>query len=288
MRRADVALYRAKEQPGSAYLFYDEAMDVALGERIRLESNLKRALSEDLIVPHYQPIVDLRTGEILKLEALARWLDPKLGEIPPARFIPLAEERGLIAEVTERIVRRSCLDAVGWPDRIILAVNISPLLLESNTFPLRLVKILADTGLRAGRLEVEITERALKAETVQVRAFIESLRSAGVRIALDDFGTGYSSLARLRELPFDEIKIDGSFVQSLAANADSAVIIRAVIQLGRGLGMAVTAEGIEEAGQRDSLMDEGCRHGQGFLFSKALPADQILALFDSHRRAATG
>jgi diguanylate cyclase (GGDEF)-like protein len=286
LRRADVALYRAKAESRSAFRFYSEAMDVALRERIKLERQLKLALTEDRIIPHYQPIVDLQTGQVQKFEALARWHDPTLGEIPPTRFISLAEERSLIADLTDSIMRRACRDALAWPSHIVLAVNLSPVLLQTPSFPLRLFKILADTGLPPSRLEIEITEKALKADSGQVRQFIQDLRLVGVRIALDDFGTGYSSLSRLKELPFDEIKIDGSFVQSLAAQGDSSVIVRAIIELGRGLGIPVTAECVEEPGQRDALLADGCRHGQGFLFSKAVPAHEVNALLGARQSAA--
>jgi diguanylate cyclase (GGDEF)-like protein len=288
MRRADVALYRAKERPASAYCLYNEPMDAALKERIQLEKELRAALAAGQIVPHYQPVVDLKTGEILKFEALARWTNPTLGEIPPARFIEVAEQRGLIADLTEQIVRRACNDALTWPDSIVLALNISPLLLDSNVFPLRLVSVLAETGLPPGRVEVEITERALETASQRAREFLDGMRAAGVRIAIDDFGTGYSNLSRLRELPFDEIKIDGSFVRSLAQNSDSSVIVRAMVELGRGLGLTVTAEGVEESDQRIELIAHGCEQGQGYLFSRALPAHEATQLVTERARAAVG
>jgi diguanylate cyclase (GGDEF)-like protein len=288
MRRADVALYRAKERPSSAYCLYNESMDTALRERIQLEKELRAALAADQIVPHYQPIVDLKTGEILKFEALARWTHPTLGEIPPARFIEVAEERGLIVDLTEQIVRRACRDALTWPESIVLALNISPLLLESSTFSLRLVNALAETGLPPRRVEVEITERALETASHRAREFLDGMRTIGVRIAIDDFGTGYSNLSRLRELPFDEIKIDSSFVQSLAENTNSSVIVRAMVELGRGLGLTVTAEGVEDPDQRSELIAQGCEQGQGYLFSRALPADEATQLVVERARVAAG
>jgi len=288
MRRADIALYRAKEEHGSHYVFYDEAMDAERKHAIRLEKSLRAALSEGGIVPNYQPIVDLRTGEVLKFEALARWRDPILGEVPPAVFIPLAETRGLIAEVTEMMLRKACADALSWPASITLCVNLSAVLLQDKSFNLKLVKILSEKRFPAGRLELEITERALKAEYEVVRPFLENLRALGIRISLDDFGTGYSSLSRLRRLPFDDIKIDRSFVQSLDESPDRIAFVRTIMQLGRGLGMTVTAEGVEESAQVSSLIAEGCTLGQGFLFSEAIPAERIGALLATQQRARTG
>lgn len=281
MRRADVAMYRAKEEPHSAYFLYNEALDTVLAERIRLERELRAALAADLIVPHYQPIVDLKTMEIVKFEALARWQHPVLGDIPPSRFIELAEERGLIAEITASIARKACRDALDWPNTVVLAINLSPVLLASETFPLQIVKILAEAGFPAGRLGVEITERAFGSNLEGAQIFLNNLRGAGVRISLDDFGTGYSNLSRLRQLPFDEIKIDRSFIQGLTHTEDSAVIVRSIIELARGLGMKLTAEGIEEPAQRDALVLEGCQLGQGYLFDKAMPAHEAAALFVS-------
>jgi diguanylate cyclase (GGDEF)-like protein len=281
MRRADVALYRAKEVHGSAHVLYDEAMDTERQESVRLEKDLRGALSAGAIVPNYQPIVDLRTGDILKFEALARWYDPARGEIPPAVFIPLAETRGLIAAITETILYRACADAISWPPAILLSVNLSAVLLADKSFILKLVKILSDTHFPASRLELEITEQALGADYEVVRPFLDDLRTLGIRIALDDFGTGYSSLSRLKQLPFDDIKIDRSFVQGLAGNPDRLHFVRTIMQLGRGLGMTVSAEGVEDPDQLHSLVSEGCTVGQGFLFSEAVPASSVAGLLRS-------
>jgi diguanylate cyclase (GGDEF)-like protein len=288
LRRADVALYQAKETVGSAYTFYEPALDSALTERVRLEGELRAALANDSIAPFYQPIVDLRTGAILKFEALARWRDPKIGDIPPARFIPLAEDRGLIGDVTEKIVRQALRDAADWPDPVRLSINLSPVLVQTKAFGLRLVKLLADSGFPPSRLEVELTERALQEDFEVVRVFLQNLRAIGVHVSLDDFGTGYSSLSRLRRLPFDDIKIDRSFVESMSVNKQAAVIVRAILDMGAGLGMTITAEGIEDPEQRKMLISEGCTQGQGFLFSEAVPAEQALALLESRRKAASG
>jgi len=222
----------------------------------------------------------------LKFEALARWHHGTRGDVAPTIFVALAEERGLIAQLTETILEQACRDACSWPSKVTLAVNLSALLIDSASFGLKLANILAETGLPASRLELEITEHALRADTEKVRAFLENLRSLGVRIALDDFGTGYSTLSRLRRLPFDELKIDGSFVQSMGESADRMLFVRTILELGRGLGLTITAEGIEEPEQRELLITEGCTQGQGFLFSEAVPAAAAQNLLTAQKRAA--
>ena len=278
VRRADVALYRAKEKGGSAFMVYDEKMDTEMTERVLLEKDLRLALTAREIIPHYQPIVNLKSGEVIKLEALARWRHPTRGYIEPAIFIPLAEHRGMIAELTESILRQACADALSWPLSVIVSVNISPLLLTSKSFGLRIVSILSELGFPPRRLEIEIMERALEMDFDRVRPFLENLRALGIRISIDDFGTGYSSLARLKSLPFDDLKIDRSFVQSMEDGEDRTLFVRTILQLGMGLGMTVTAEGIEEKDQRDSLIAEGCDLGQGYLYSAAIPSDQVASV----------
>ncbi|WP_161142230.1 putative bifunctional diguanylate cyclase/phosphodiesterase [Propylenella binzhouense] len=286
LRRADVALYRAKEENKASYRFYDEGLDAFMAERARLERDLRKALAEGRIEPHYQPVVDLNTGEITRFEALARWQHPELGDIPPARFIPVAEHRGLIVDLTEQILRRACTDALAWPAQVRLSFNLSPVLLRDQAVGLRLIKILAETGLPPNRLEAEITERALIGDLTAAKSFLAALRGAGVRISLDDFGTGYTTLSHLQTFPFDEIKIDRAFVQSMATNKDSAAIVQAILSLGRGLGLTVTAEGIEEPQQRSALLAEGCSLGQGFLFGAAVAADEAAALVGAAAPAA--
>ena len=278
LRKADIALYRAKDQGGAALRFFEEHMDEAIRERDMLERELRAAVAENRIQPFYQPLVDLRSGEIIGFEALARWTHATLGEIEPSRFIPIAEDCGLIAELTDRQLKTACRDAMAWPGTVRLSVNVSPVLLRDPAFGLRVMSILGQSGLPPTRLEVEITESALVQDMEAAQLTLGALRDAGVRIALDDFGTGYSSLYHLRNFKLDAIKIDRSFVEAMSRDPDSAAIVKALIGLGAGLSLSVTAEGVESAQQQALLMADGCSNAQGFLFSRAVPAAEAMAL----------
>jgi diguanylate cyclase (GGDEF)-like protein len=287
IRRADVALYRSKAKLGSNLCFFDEHMDVQIYERAMLEQELLLAIDRGLIEPHYQPLFDLKTGAIAGFEALARWHHPSLGEVPPERFIPIAEDCGLIHQLSKHLLTTACRDARQWPDQTTLSVNISPVQLGDSTFGLHVLAILGETGFPPHRLEIEITEAALVRDLQSAKAALESLRAAGVRIALDDFGTGYSSLYHLRNFKVDRLKIDRSFVDSMDRESESAAIVRALIGLGRGLGVEVTAEGIETAAQREALKVAGCGLGQGFVCSRAIPAAEVKALFLQEKASET-
>ena len=278
LRKADIALYRAKAQGGTALRFFEEQMDEAIRERDRLERELFQAVAQGDIVPFYQPLVDLHSGEIIGFEALARWTHASMGEIEPSRFIPIAEDTGLIGELTDSLLGRSARDAMTWPPAVRLSVNISPVLLRDPGFGLRVMAILGQSGLPPTRLEVEITESALVQDLEAAQFTLGALRDAGIRIALDDFGTGYSSLYHLRNFKLDAIKIDRSFVEAMAVDPDSAAIVRALIGLGAGLSLSVTAEGVESAQQQSLLAAQGCDTAQGFLFSRAVPAEEALSL----------
>lgn len=275
LRKADIALYRAKAEKRSVARFFEENMDQQSRERAILERDLATAIGTDALRPWYQPVVNLRTGEIVGLEALARWRHPALGDIPPDRFIPIAEDCGLIRELSDHLLRCACDDARAWPNHVVLSFNISPEQLRDATLGLRILRILGSSGFPPHRLEIEITESAIVRDIEAAKEVISSLRGAGVRIALDDFGTGYSSLYHLRSLKFDKLKIDRSFIESLEGQEESAIIVRALTGLGHGLGLTITGEGIETADQRDVLLGQGCDQGQGFLFSRALPADHV-------------
>jgi diguanylate cyclase (GGDEF)-like protein len=274
LRKADIALYRAKAANQSAVRFFEKEMDRRLSERDGLERDLAAAIETGAVCPWYQPIVDLKTQHVIAFEALARWTHPTLGDIPPDRFIPIAEDCGLIQQLSDYLLRRACTDALAWPDHVMLSFNISPVQLKENTLGLRILGILGETGLSPQRLEIEITESALVRDLESAKAVLSSLREAGVRVALDDFGTGYSTLYHLRNFKFDAIKIDQSFVGNMESENESAAIVRALTGLGHGLGLVITAEGVEQSSQREALLKQGCERGQGFLFSRAIPAHE--------------
>lgn len=282
VRKADIALYRAKDASGSAIRFFEEEMDRHVRERDAIERELSAAIGTDNLLPWYQPITNLKTGEIIEFEALARWSHPTLGDIPPDRFIPIAESSGLMTRLSDWLLTRAVKDAVLWPEHVMLSFNISPSQLKDESLPLRVMKILADEGLPPWRLEIEITESAIVQDPEAASAILSSLRSAGVKIALDDFGTGYSSLYHLRMFKLDKIKIDGSFVHSMD-EPESAAIVRALMGLGHGLGLTVTAEGVETEAELAALKREGCEEGQGYLFGKAIPGSGTSRFFTQHR-----
>jgi diguanylate cyclase (GGDEF)-like protein len=280
VRRADRALYRAKAAGRSCVRFFEPEMDTHVEQRLRIERDLRSAIASDRIVPHYQPLVSLDGNRIIGFEALARWQNGDLGLVPPDHFIPIAEETGLINPLGDQLFRRACLDANAWPSTFVLAFNVSPVQLRDPTLGLRLLSILEQTGFSPRRLEIEITESALVENVGVARTVIDELRQAGVRIALDDFGTGYATLSQLLSFHLDKIKIDRSFVSLLANSQNSQEIVRAILGLAKGLGLTTTAEGIEDAGQLAYLKANGCTEGQGYLFSKAVPADDIPALIN--------
>jgi predicted signal transduction protein with EAL and GGDEF domain len=278
LRRADLALSRAKQSGRSSICFYTTEMDAHVERRGEIEGALRRDLPKNVITPHYQPLVSLEGNHIIGFEALARWNSEEVGEVTPDVFISIAEECGLINDLGDRLLRQACRDAATWPDDLILAFNLSPRQFQNPALALRVLSVLNETGLPPRRLEIEITESAFVGDIALARKIIEDLRSVGVRIALDDFGTGYATLSQLISLHFDKIKIDRSFIARLGKDADSDIIVKAVLGLAQGLGLTSLAEGIEDAGQRGDLLAAGCMQGQGFLFGKAMPADEVTAL----------
>lgn len=282
MRRADVALYKAKADQKSSMHFFDDELDRHVLEREFMERELRSAIMAEDIRPFFQPLVDLKTKAVIGFEALARWTHSDLGDIPPERFIPISEDTGLIQELSDQLLRYSCLAARTWPNHVILAFNISPVQLKDRTLGLRVLNILGETGLRPDRLEIELTESALVRDLEAAKEVLGSLREAGVRIALDDFGTGYSSLYHLRNFKIDKIKIDRSFIERMGTERESAEIVSALIGLGHGLGLTITAEGIEGNDQDSQLFAKGCQQGQGYLFSEAVPAEQTQDFFTAH------
>jgi diguanylate cyclase (GGDEF)-like protein/PAS domain S-box-containing protein len=283
LKNADMALSRAKNDFRGTFSFFEAGMDARAQARRKIEIDLRDAIQNDVLRPYYQPLVDLSTGRITGFEALVRWPHPDRGMISPGEFIPVAEETGLINAIGALMLRRACMDAAQWPDDVRVAVNLSPLQFRVGNFLSTVMATLKQSGLPARRLEFEITETLLLEKSAEVLATLHALRSLGVRISMDDFGTGYSSLSYLRSFPFDKIKIDQSFVRDLGANRDAQAIVRAIISLGKGLGVTITAEGIETEAELNCLRSEGCQEGQGFLFSRARPNTEIVNLLKVQR-----
>ncbi|AXK79444.1 EAL domain-containing protein [Pseudolabrys taiwanensis] len=280
MRYADMALYRAKNEGRNRACIYDEAMDADLSNRKLLESDLRDALDNDALRVVYQPIVDKSGEKVLGVEALCRWTHPTRGEIPPSEFIPVAEHSGLIIQLGNWVLRRACLEGLAWPD-LTVAVNVSPLQFRRSDFVDVVERILAETQFDPTRLELELTESVLLGNGDSTEAAMVRLKALGVRLALDDFGTGYSSLLYLRRYPFDKLKIDRSFVRFIEKAADAAAIVHAVVSLGRGLGMKVTAEGVETGDQHLFLRAAGVHSMQGYRFGRPCSAAEITARLEA-------
>ncbi len=276
MRHADMALYRAKNEGRNRACIYDIDMDTDLLKRKLVENDLRIAIERNELQVAYQPIVNNSAEKIVGVEALCRWQHPVRGEITPSEFIPIAENSGLIAELGEWVLRQACLDGKSWPN-ISVAVNVSPLQFRRADFIDVVERILAETGFDPTRLELEVTESTLLGNVDTAELAMFRLKALGVQLALDDFGTGYSSLLYLRRFPFDKLKIDRSFVLSIERAADAAAIVHAVVSLGRGLGMKVTAEGVETAEQHLFLRAAGVHTMQGFRFGRPGTAAEMTA-----------
>jgi diguanylate cyclase len=274
MRYADMALYRAKNEGRNRACIYDHVMDADLIRRKQLEQDLRNAIENDELHVVYQPVVNASGEKIVGVEALARWSHPERGFISPVEFIPLAEHSGLIIELGEWVLRRACHDGKAWP-KLSVAVNVSPVQFRQADFVEAVERVLAETGFDPKRLELEVTESTLIGNVEIAESAMLRLKALGIRFALDDFGTGYSSLHYLRRFPFDKLKIDRSFVLSIEKTADAAAIVHAIVSLGRGLGMKVTAEGVETAEQHLFLRAAGVHFMQGYRFSKPCSAADI-------------
>lgn len=288
MRYADMALYRAKNEGRNRACIYDAAMDADLLERKQLERDLCDAIAADQLRIVYQPIVNGSGDTIVGVEALARWSHPERGDIEPSRFIPIAEHSGLIIELGEWVLRRACMEAKSWPG-LTVAVNVSPLQFRRPDFVDVVERVLLETEFDPSCLELEITESTLLGNVDSAEVAMHRLKALGLRLALDDFGTGYSSLAYLRRFPFDKLKIDKSFVRSIERSPDAAAIVHAIVGLGRGLGMKVTAEGVETAEQQLFLRAAGVHCMQGYRFGRPGSPSLIstrLAMPGPHRSIA--
>jgi diguanylate cyclase (GGDEF)-like protein len=288
LKNADMAMYAAKSAGRRTYRFFEPEMDARLKTRRKLEIDLRQAIADEALEVYYQPCVSLADNSITGCEALVRWRHPERGMIPPAEFIPIAEETGLINALGEWVLATACAEAATWPGDIKLAVNVSPVQFKSGTLALKIVAALAASGLPASRLELEITEAVLIRDDEAALAILHQLRKIGVRIALDDFGTGYSSLSYLQRFPFDKIKIDRCFVNDITEPGGSSGIVRAVVNIAAERRMTTTAEGVETEQQRQLLAALGCSEMQGYLFSPPKPAAEIRQLCFSHRTEALG
>jgi diguanylate cyclase (GGDEF)-like protein/PAS domain S-box-containing protein len=269
LRRADMALYRAKAEGRATWRFFEPALDAQLRKRRALEADLRAAVREERFELHYQPLFRTPTGRVNGVEALLRWRRPDGGLVAPADFVPLAEETGLIAPIGDWVLRRACAEVARWPsDTLSVAVNLSPAQFRRGDLVGSVRGALAASGLRPERLELEITESVLLEDDRATLETLRRLRALGVRIAMDDFGTGYSSLGYLQRFPFDKIKIDRSFVREMAQDANCMAIVRAVVSLGATLGATITAEGVETPEQLALLREVGCEEAQGFLLGR--------------------
>ena len=287
LMNADMALSRAKKDTRGTFSFFEVGMDARAQARRKIETDLRAALQHEVLRPYYQPLVRLTDGRITGSEALVRWPHPERGMISPAEFIPVAEDTGLINAIGAQVLRSACMDAAHWPDDVRVAVNLSPLQFRVGNLLSVVMDALKQSGLPPRRLELEITETLLLDKSSQVLATLHALRALGVRISMDDFGTGYSSLSYLRSFPFDKIKIDQSFVRGLCDNRESQAIVRSIISLGNGLGVTITAEGVESEAELSWLRAEGCQEAQGFLFSQARPNSEITGLLDLQQSGAS-
>ncbi|QIG99576.2 EAL domain-containing protein [Bradyrhizobium sp. 6(2017)] len=285
LKSADMALSRAKSEFRGTFSFFEAEVDARAQSRRKIEIDLRDAIQNEGLRPYYQPLVDLASGRITGFEALVRWPHPERGMISPGEFIPVAEETGLINPLGSLMLHRACMDAAQWPDDVRVAVNLSPLQFRTGNLLALITDALRQSGLPARRLELEITETLLLEKSSQVLATLHALRALGVRMSMDDFGTGYSSLSYLRSFPFDKIKIDQSFVRDLGANPDAQAIVRSIVSLGMGLGVTITAEGVETEAELSCLRAEGCHEGQGFLFSRARPNTEVISLLKAQRVA---
>lgn len=275
IKNADAALYRAKGEGRGTFRFFEPEMDRRLQERQQLVQDLRLALMHQEFLLHYQPYVSAVTGQVSGCEALLRWQHPKRGMISPAEFIPAAEQSGLINVIGIWVLKEACRVAAQWPVEHRVSVNISPVQFRNRDLPQTIEMALTQANLPPSRLEIEVTETVLIDDVEAALATLRQIRALGVRVALDDFGTGYSSLSYLRSFPFDKVKIDQSFVQELPTRHDNQIIVKAIRDLARGLGMTVTAEGVETWEQAELLRQTGCEELQGFLYSRPTPAESL-------------
>jgi diguanylate cyclase (GGDEF)-like protein len=286
LQGADLAMYHAKQVGGSEIRVFSQELVQEQRYRLSVEAALREAIPGNQLELHYQPKVDLQSGAAWGVEALARWHHPRLGNVPPSSFVPIAEEYGLIDELSHWVLHEACRQLAGWRAEglaiPVVAVNMSPTNFRNSGLPGMIGGILARYGLLPGDLLIEMTESIFMDATSETAAVMDALRSAGIRLSIDDFGVGYSNLERLLQLPISEIKLDKSFIRNLEIDDASKALVDAVIQMGKSLDLTVIAEGVEREAQRQILLDRGCRYGQGYLFSRPLPPDGVKAWVRDH------
>jgi len=287
IKNADVAMYQAKESGCRSYRFFKPEMNVKAVERQSLEHDLRSALDKKELMLHYQPIVNLKSGTITGAEALLRWTQPRRGSVPPAMFIPVAEDSGLILPIGAWVLRDACTQGKAWADAglspLTISVNVSALQIRSDNFLANLLAVLDETGLNPGSLNIEMTESGLMERAKFGSAILTSLRDKGIQVSVDDFGTGYSSLSYLRKLPIDTLKIDQSFVRQISTTPDDTTIVSAIISMGRSLRLKVVAEGVESVEDVAFLKKQECDEAQGYYFSRPIPADEFASLLRDQR-----
>ena len=290
MKNADTAMFHGKGLGKNTYQYFTAQMNIAVKRRMTLESALRRAVLQQDFVLHYQPQVNLETGEILAVEALVRWRTEDSGIVMPGDFIPLAEETGLINEIGEWVLREGCRQAREWRARGLppmrMAINLSARQFSDKGFLDMVTRVLADTGLDPSYLELEITETQVMRQTEGMIQLLNRLSEMGIHLAIDDFGTGYSSLSYLKRLPIQKLKIDQSFIRDITVDPNDTAIVVAIISMAKSLELETIAEGVETAGQLALLRSKGCRLGQGFYFSAALSSEELYPLLKTTQVAA--
>ena len=285
IRKADVALYRAKAEGRSVFRFFESEMDQVIQERERLEAGFRAAIGSSAVGIVYHPLVDLADGRVIGFEARPRWHHPELGPIAGARLLAIAESAHLARDFTDDFLARACADAARWPGTVALSVSLTHQVLRDETFPLRLIALLSRCRLDPTRLELAVPESTLVADLRAATRVLGTLAETGVRLAVTQFGTGYSSLYHLNNFPLNAIKIDRSFVEAMDRDPRSAAIVRALVGLGAGLGLTVGADGVQDERQQALLAEQGCRHAQGALFSEVLSSDEACRLVAGARAA---
>jgi predicted signal transduction protein with EAL and GGDEF domain len=276
MHKADIAMYHAKKQGKNRFYWFEPPMENELRFRNELEAGIRKGIANGEFRPYYEQQVDLESGKLVGFEMLARWESPEMGVVGPDIFIPIAEEIGVIGEMSEALIARAFEDAKEWDSQLTLAVNISPVQMRDPWFAQKLLKLLVRHNFPANRLDIEITESCLHENVGMVRSMISSLRNQGVGVSLDDFGTGYSSLSQLRSLPFDRLKIDRTFISELKQEEHGEKLVDAILAMSDGLKLPVTAEGIENEVVLEALKRMGKMKGQGYHYGRPEPAGLVL------------